>query len=236
LLRPVPIVLAILRKCIGPKSSEREQRKSFLFLRPLADPVNFYQCTRLSQTVLYFMVFFVYSTIAPISNFFILICLVVQKSCILHQLVYIYPPFPDSGGKLWMEFFRFVPWGMMISQITIIGMLSLKRASGASIAMTPLFVCTVLFWHYIRQEHFKLAELLSAKECNMADLKRAQEGVDWECFRGKYVQPELCERDVFPETNDRDRLPAGESIDLFVSARATPQRSDYGTLPKCRVP
>ncbi|KAG7347748.1 protein of unknown function DUF221-domain containing protein [Nitzschia inconspicua] len=211
LLRPVPIALALFRSCIGPRSTERERRKTFLFMRPLADPVNFYQCNRLSATVLYFMVFFVYTTIAPISNFFIFICLLIQKCCVLHQLVYIYPPFPDSGGKLWLHFFRFVPLGMMISQITIIGMLSLKRASHASIAMTPLFIVTVLFWHSVRQEHFKLAELLSAKECNKADLQHAEEGVDWEFLQGKYVQPELRERFVSPENRAHYRVHNGES-------------------------
>lgn len=210
MLRPVPIVLSILRYCIGPRSTERERQKSFLFLRPLADPVNFYQCTRLSVTVLYFMVLFVYTTIAPLSSFFIFMCLVIQKSCILHQLVYIYPPFPDSGGKLWMEFFRFVPLGMMISQVTILGMLSLKRAGHASIAMTPLLVTTILFWHYVRQEHFQLADMLSAKECNKADLQSAEEGVDWSFLRGQYVQPELRERFVSPENGPRSAVPQAE--------------------------
>lgn len=226
LLRPVPVILSLLRCCIGPRSSERERQKTFLFLRPLSNPVNFYQCNRLSITVLYFMVFFVYTTIAPISNYFILVCLLIQKSCILHQLIHIYPPFPDSGGKLWMEFFGFVPWGMMVSQVTIIGMLSLKRANFASIAMTPLFVCTVLFWYYVRQEHFQLAELLSVKECNKADLKHADEGVDWNFLRGKYVQPELQERIVLPGNGDNDRLSQHECLDRFASVRAPLQTDE----------
>jgi len=199
LLRPVPVVLAILRSFIGPRLSERERQKTFLGLRPLADPLGFYHSHRLAVTVLYFMVFFVYAVIQPLSNYFLFLCFFIQKGCFVSQFIHIYPTFPDSGGQLWIEFFAFVPWGMIISQITIIGMLGLKRALGAPVAMVPLFVCTVLFWYYVRQEHFRLATVLSARECAKADIKNAEEGVDWSFLRGKYVQPELLQVRVSPE-------------------------------------
>lgn len=201
LLRITPICLAALRFCIGPNRTERERDRTFFGLRPFAEPVNFYHSYWLAFTVLYFMVYFVYTTIAPISNYVLLVCFLVQKAGILHQLVYIYPPFPDSGGRLWLQFFGFVPWGMMISQVTIIGMLGLKRASRAAAAMIPLFVCTLLFAYYVRQEHFKMARVLSAKECAEADDLQhhaTDDAVDWSFLQGKYVQPELKTRCVQP--------------------------------------
>lgn len=86
----------------------------------------------------------------------------------------------------------------MIAQITIIGMLGLKRSSYSSIAMIFLLVLTMLFTYSIKREHFKLAMILSAKECAIADIANAEEQVDWNFLRGKYVQPELQERRVTP--------------------------------------
>jgi hypothetical protein len=211
LLRLTPIVLATLRSCIGPNKTERERQQTFMGLRPFADPVKFYHSYWLAFTVLYFMVYFVYTTIAPISNYFMLACFLIQKTCILNQLVHIYPPFPDSGGRLWLKFFGFVPWGMMISQVTIIGMLGLKRASTAAAAMIPLFVGTILFTYFVRKEHFQMAKLLSAKECAEADMKHTLDGVDWDFLHGRYAQPELRARVVQPQNDYAQRLLAASA-------------------------
>jgi hypothetical protein len=93
---------------------------------------------------------------------------------------------------------------MMIAQVTIIGMLGLKRASYSSFAMIFLLIATMLFTYFIKQEHFKLAMILSAKECVNADISNLDASVDWSIFRGQYVQPELRERQVAPENSIPD--------------------------------
>jgi hypothetical protein len=143
------------------------------------------------------MIYFVYTAISPVSNFFILGCFLIENVCYLHQFVYIYPPFPDSGGRLWIKFIGFVPWGMLISQVTIIGMLSLKRVPEYALAMLPLLVLTVLFSYYVHQEHFRLAMLLSVKECVKTDAQH-EGGIDLGFLRVKYLQPELGERHALP--------------------------------------
>ena len=40
-LRVVPIILAALRSCIGPKLTEKERQTTFMGLRPLCDPLEF---------------------------------------------------------------------------------------------------------------------------------------------------------------------------------------------------
>jgi hypothetical protein len=114
LLRVSPIAQAILRSCIGPRLTERERQKTFMGLRPLADPIFFYHSIWLSSIVLYFMVFFVYAVIQPLFSYFLFACFVILKACLLHQFVCIYPTTPDSGGELWIKFMGFVPWGAYI--------------------------------------------------------------------------------------------------------------------------
>jgi len=39
-------------------------------------------------------------------------------SAYLHQFVFIYPKNPDSGGKLWTKFIRYLLVCMLISEVT----------------------------------------------------------------------------------------------------------------------
>ena len=95
---------------------------------------------------------------------------------------------------------------MIIAEITIVGLLGLKRAPIASAMMIPLLVITILFYVYISQEHFRLAEFMPAKECSTIDLRnKADVTVDYNSLYGKYIQPELQERQSFPENMTPER-------------------------------
>ena len=50
-LRVVPVALAILRSFVGPKLTEKEQRTTFLGLRPLYDPLEFQHADFTSNAV-----------------------------------------------------------------------------------------------------------------------------------------------------------------------------------------
>jgi hypothetical protein len=56
ILRVVPIALAVLRSFIGPKLTEKEQRTTFLGLRPLYDPLEFEHADFQSNAVSCWMV------------------------------------------------------------------------------------------------------------------------------------------------------------------------------------
>ena len=73
-LRVVPLVLAFVRGRIGPNLTEKERNTAFLGIRPLADPIEFPHAVVFSQAVLYFMVLFVYSVVAPITNYILGFC------------------------------------------------------------------------------------------------------------------------------------------------------------------
>lgn len=59
-LRVVALVMALVRRCIGPRLTEKQRQTTFLGIRPLADPVDFQFEDNMSQIcVLYFMIIFV---------------------------------------------------------------------------------------------------------------------------------------------------------------------------------
>ena len=78
----------------------------------------------------------VYQTIAPISSFILGFSFLILRPFCLHQFVYIYPIMPDSGGVIWTEFIKILLVCMLIAEITIVGLMGLKKAAVA----TPLMI------------------------------------------------------------------------------------------------
>ena len=206
LLRVVPVAIAIVRSFLGPNLTQKERETPWMGLAPLAAPSEFEHANLLSGTVLYFMVFFVYSTMAPISCFFMGICFLLMGAGYRHQFVHIYPRNTDSGGKLWVHFLGIITICMIIAQITIVGLLALNRAPIASAMMFPLLIITILFNVYIRQKHFLMAEFLPSRNAFAIDLRNnVEREMDYEFLRAQYVQPELRDRELLPDNFNVDR-------------------------------
>eukprot|EP00980_Cylindrotheca_fusiformis_P002691 scaffold627_cov125-Cylindrotheca_fusiformis.AAC.8 len=202
LLRVVAVATHLIRSKVGPNLTEKERNTTWLGIRPLADPQEFRHAQVMSNTVLYFVVFFVYSTIAPITSFFVGLCFFFMTASYRHQFVYIYPTFPDSGGHLWANFFKLLPVCMFFGQITLLGMIGLKKSPIASGMMIPLLVITGLFTIYIRKQHFRMTESLPARDAMFCDSKYEYANEDFDFVMDKYIQPELREREKFPENGD----------------------------------
>ena len=200
LLRVMDIGIAIARSIVGPKLTEEERRTTFMgFLRPLADPREFQHAEILASSVLYFVVFFVYATLAPITSIFMLFCFLIMGAVYRNQFVFCYPTLPDSGGKLWIQFMQIIPTSLLIGEVTISGFLALKTAPVATALMFPLIVVTVLFNIYIRQKHFAATQFLPGCECVEADRKNNLDGpMDLSFISDRYLQPELRHKEVFP--------------------------------------
>jgi len=184
-------------------------------------PEEFGHADVLSGSVLYFMVFFVYSTIAPITCFFMGFCFLLMGACYRHQIIYVYPTVPDSGGKLWVKFISLLPMMMIMSQVILLGLLSLKLAFTSSTLMIPLIIITVLFNMYIRQMHFKMTEHLPCRIAIRQDLKNVSNNMDFTFLDGLYVQPELRDKEILPENSTVDREITIENGAFF----GTPQNS-----------
>jgi hypothetical protein len=160
-LRVVALVTALLRRFIGPRLTEKQRETTYMGIRPLADPVEFEHADNMAKiTVLYFMILLVsgtglrgagfkqthltiilslvqvYQTIAPLTSYILGFCFLLMRPAFLHQFVYIYPTSPDSGGMIWMSFIKILLMCMLIAEITLVGLMGLKKASVA----TPLMV------------------------------------------------------------------------------------------------
>lgn len=86
LLRVSAVATAAVRYFVGPNLTEEERRTTWMGIRPFADPTRFQHAQILSGMVLYFIVFFVYATLAPITSIFIFICFLFMGAAYRHQV------------------------------------------------------------------------------------------------------------------------------------------------------
>jgi hypothetical protein len=150
------------------------------------------------------MIFLVYSCIAPLVSVVVGLCFAALGALFRHQFVYIYARNPDSGGYLWLNFIQILTTCLLIAEITVVGMLALKKATIATPLMFPLIIATALFSFYIRQEHFHIAQYLPTRLSLRKDSRNSNIDIDYAFVQEAYLQPELRERVFLPElSNER---------------------------------
>jgi hypothetical protein len=204
LLRVIPLSVAFIRSKIGPNLTEKERSKPYReFLRPLSDPRDFEHAQVFANLVLYFMVIFVYAIISPIINYFIAFCFIAMGSGYRYQFISNYPSTPDSGGKLWYGFITICLSCMVIAQLTLVGLLALKKATYALPCMAPLIAITIGFTLYLRGKHSYVTKHLPTLDCLHIDRQNCNEG-DFDFVERKYVQPALLAQDKHPQVEDFD--------------------------------
>lgn len=196
LLRVTPLFQAGVRGILGPNLTEKENNTTWYGLRPLSDPRDFFHARVLANAILFLMVAYVYTIIAPICCYVLAFCFLVQGAGYRHQLIYVYPPKPDSGGRLWMKFVNITLTCALIAQITLMGYFLLKSSIGIYL-MIPLVVIQVLFHVYIRQRHFRVAFRLPTEDSLRLDEEKNL--VDFSFLEGKYRQPALRTKEILPE-------------------------------------
>ncbi len=86
LLRVTDVVHAGIRSLIGPNLTEKERETTWMGIRPFADPPGFGHADVMSSIVLYFVVFFVYAVLAPITSIFMFLCFLLFGSAYRHQV------------------------------------------------------------------------------------------------------------------------------------------------------
>lgn len=200
-LRIYPLGLAFLRRFFGPRLTAKERRTSWGWIKSLEDPPDFWHAETFAQLILYYIVFFVYATIAPITSFFLFVCFLILESGYRYQFIHNYPRSFDTGGRLWMHFIHFVLASMLISQFTLVGLLSLKKNKFAAPAMGPIIAMTILFTIYINSRHAKVTKFLPTYNSMKIDERDQKLLLDPNFAKGLYLQPALQHPTTEPDFN-----------------------------------
>lgn len=204
LLRISPIATNMARVIIatvmGHNLTEREQRETFMGLRALDDPLEYFFGRELgSKIILLQMVLYVYGCMSPITCWCTLPLFGLLAIGFRHQFIYIYPIANDSGGKLWINFTRLSIICMIVSEIVLFAVLLLKEVFVAAVLLLPLVFVSIIFDIYLKRRHYFTTHYLPMGECSNIDRQTESEGMSSDWLKGAYLQPSLKSRSDFPE-------------------------------------
>jgi hypothetical protein len=171
-----------------------------------------------AEIALYIMILLVYSCIAPIMSYVMLLILAILLITYQKQLIFIYSAVNDQGGMLWAEMVKIIVWCIFvfIAQITLLGtcIMSFKQSALSSTLLIPLICCTVIFTVYLQQQHCIVTNYLPPNICKHTDIQNHGK-IDYVFLKGQYIQPALHTNILLPnyfkdEENNIENYENGE--------------------------
>ena len=160
--------------------------------RSLPPEMNFPEVE--GKLMLYFMILFAYSVMAPVVSVIAGICLFLVLLCYRHQFIYVYSKRNDTGGLLFAKFVPLAIGCILVSEITLLGVLMLKQGIAAVVLLIPLIVGTFMFQAYVGQQHYHVAmQLPMVAAIEKDEMNQAEIGTI-SFARDEYMQPSRRER------------------------------------------
>lgn len=201
LLRVAKVGKAFVRSKIGPNLSEKERNSAYMGLEPLTTPEEMNFPLPFAEIVLYCMILLVYSCIAPIMSYVMFIIFVILLVTYSNQFIFIYSVHFDEGGALWARLMRILCFALVIAQVTLIGIMSIKNSALSSSLLVPLCWFTIFFSLYLEQQHYKVTNHLPSTICRKVDAMNHGK-LDKSFLHGQYVQPALKQKILLPDNFD----------------------------------
>ncbi|EEQ98658.1 Sporulation-specific protein, putative [Perkinsus marinus ATCC 50983] len=207
LIRLVPYIISVIRSLFGPNLTAKERSSTWLGLRPLSVPVTLDQPKLLSDVMLFFMILFVYSILSPIVSLVMLFAFLSMNVIYKHQYAHVYDPSNDTGGQMWTRAMRYILFCLIIAEFTIIAVIGIKEGKIVAPLMAPLFIMTILFWVYLEQQHFTVAQYLpSYTAANIDNIYNEynDDRITTSSWKGAYMQEALKVPLLQPNTDQSD--------------------------------
>ena len=110
---------------------------------------DFYCATMLLVFVIALTYSTIFPVILPIAAFFFLVCHFVFS----YQCCFAYPQRYESEGKIWPYIHNRIIWGLLVFQLTTVGIFGLKGDVMPSTLAAPLPFFTLIFAWYIHQKY-----------------------------------------------------------------------------------
>ncbi|KAF9213089.1 hypothetical protein BGZ59_005947 [Podila verticillata] len=101
-----------------------------------------------ANATLGFVIILIYSTLRPLILVFGIIYFAVAYVVYKYQLLYVFFHPNESGGQMWPMVYNRITVGLLIFQLTMVGLFMLKQAYFFGIFLAPLPAGTVWFWYW----------------------------------------------------------------------------------------
>ncbi|RHZ02262.1 hypothetical protein DYB35_010547 [Aphanomyces astaci] len=193
LLRVMPLILGFVYKLFAPKVTARERSSPWFGLRPASFAGDFDTGGALPDYFLALLLVVTFCAIAPLLNYFALVYFIVAELVFRRQVLYVYDPSPHSSGVYWPRLHTFLVGALLLSQVTFLGMISLKIAPGPIAAATALPFVSAVYYLYIEGIFPRSAKNLPLFSCARLDKQRA--GHAFANLSAAFVQPALTASD-----------------------------------------
>mmetsp|Transcript_46447 Transcript_46447/g.90721 ORF Transcript_46447/g.90721 Transcript_46447/m.90721 type:complete len:921 (+) Transcript_46447:28-2790(+) len=200
ILRLRPILFAWIRSRMGPNLTEKERAQQWLLFRPLCISGESEFATTLANLVLFYSILLVYSVMSPVLNWIMCAVFFLLSMVYRHQVYYIYAPTHETEGNIFPQFVKMVILCIYVAEVTLMGVLGLKKSPVAVGLVFPLLVGTVFFNMYINLEHYRLTKFLPSTMSVEEDKKNIG-SIDFdELLIGKYLQPSMQKKTMEPDS------------------------------------
>jgi len=203
LLRVGPIFISLLRRCFGPNLTEKESQRTWRGLTSLFAPQTLDYPRTMSYIMLNFIALLVFSCIAPIMNYILVLMFLLHSLIYRNELIYTYSDENDSGGQFWAKFMRIMMYCMVAAEITLMAILLSNDGFMQAGFLGPLVAGTFLFERYVEKEHFRVTFNLPSILCLKEDLKNRDRDIS---FVEKYIQPALDEKERNSNDNNNGKM------------------------------
>ncbi|KAH9774241.1 CSC1-like protein [Citrus sinensis] len=144
----------------------------------------------------------VYAVVAPLLLPFLVGYFFLGYAVYINQIQDVYETIYDTCGRYWPYIHHYIFVGLILMQITMIGLVGLKMKPAASVATFPLLFLTVIFNEYCKIRilpTFVRYSIENAVENDEADEERGQLEVNYKSAARAYCQPSLQPRNAVSE-------------------------------------
>jgi hypothetical protein len=194
LLRIVPLFMSCLFYLFAPHLTRREKKNKWFGLCYFSTTDPFDPTNILADCLLVFVVTLTFSSIAPFVCYFTCFFFFLAEIFYRRQVLFIYKSTSFAMGAFWPRLYKFCIGALVLAQMTLLGLLSLKNAPGEFICVLIL-LCIVLFFHHSVEKLFpRLGKYLPLTECERLDTLRDGQNYSYHFLDNVYVQPAMNER------------------------------------------
>jgi len=205
MFRLTALVQCNLRKFMGPRLTDDEKNTPYFGCRPLSNPRYFLLAIISAKIVLFFMILFTFTVLAPLTCCVTAFAFLVMEIGYRHQFIYVYPVL-DQGGLLWLQFIKFLLACMTIALGILMSYMLVAEARSQFYMLIPLVGIDALFIVYLFQRHFHVALHLSSEECVKFDIINCMdEKTAVDLFADVYTNPALREAEELVRAREDEK-------------------------------
>ncbi|RHZ39368.1 hypothetical protein DYB28_014139 [Aphanomyces astaci] len=194
LFRVGPIVVGVLFSVLAPKSTPRDRAAKWCGLASASEPGVLPYSQNFPDYFLAILLTLTFCPMSPVLCYFAYGFFVVSDVVFRRQLLFVYNPALNSTGLCWHPMYNFVIASLVVAQLTLLGVLSLKKAPGPVVAAAVLPFLTLFAHVNILNLYPRTATYLPLLDCVHIDRHRRYGHHITDFPKDNYVQPAMLAR------------------------------------------